>query len=143
MRGIFQTGFVLFALGCLCLVTEPVLAAGKSVLLELNNARQAGKDCRISFLISNQMGIEIEQLSLEAVVFDDGGYADKFLVFNTGRLPKGKSIVRQFDLANKLCSKISRILLNRISVCKGVDLTARICLDALATSSRIKVKFGL
>lgn len=143
MVKVFQICFALLTCTASVLGVGTALAAGKSIQLELNNAHMVGKDCRVSFLVSNQMQVEIEQLSLEVVVFDDGGFADKFLLISTGRLLKGKSLVSQFDLAGKACAKVSRILVNNVTVCKGVDMSAGKCLEALQTSSRVKIKFGL
>lgn len=130
---------VLFVLAVL--LTAPVQAMdGAALMLELNNTRQMKTDCRVSFLVQNKLTKPISALSLEIVLFDEGSRVDRFMKLKAGRLAVGKMRVRQFDLKNRKCSTLSRILINDIAECTGAGLSAADCLDRLQTSSRVTTK---
>ncbi len=132
------------ALCILPLYGGAVFAAGEGKLgFELNNARQAGGNCRLSFVIQNRMPMAIEALSLEIVLFNSQGLVDQFLKLKAGALPKGKMRVKQFDLKGRNCADISKILINEIAECKGADLGPSSCAAALSLSSRTSIELQL
>ncbi len=114
-----------------------------SLVFELNNARQAGGNCRLSFVIQNKMPAAIEALSLEIVLFNKQGRVDRFLKLKAGALPRGKIRVKQFDLKGLACGEVSKILINEIAECKGKGLSPAACAGALSISSRTPIELQL
>lgn len=132
------------AVACVPLLGVPAMAAtGEAIKLELNAARANGDACRMSFLFRNDMPQEIEDLALEVVFFNTDGLVEQFFMLKSGRLPEGKSRVRQFDMPKMACDGISRILVNDVAACDGGALTPRACLDALDVTSRSDIGLGL
>ncbi len=120
-----------------------VAGDGPRIVFELNNARQAGDNCRLSFVIQNKMPAAVEALSLEIVLFDKQGTVDRFLKLKAGALPMGKMRVKQFDLKGRNCADISKILINEIAECKGKELSPAICGSRLSISSNTPIKLQL
>lgn len=131
----------------LTLLWSPLMAQAEEqpvLEVELNSlAKSAPNGCRLNFLLRNALPSAIENLAFEIVLFDQDGRVSNLLRLSVGALTKGKTRVRQFDLKNTECGHISRVLINEITVCKGEDLSPRICLQALKAKSRTKVGFGL
>lgn len=125
-------------------VRSPVAAAAERRLtLELNNMQSLEGVCRVSFVATNAMGVELETASYEMVVFDQDQLVDQILLLEFGRLPEGKTRVVQFDLESPSCERFSRILVNDARACEGPGLEVEDCLDSLTVSSRQSVEFGL
>ena len=114
-----------------------------AISFELNNARQTGKGCRLSFVVQNGMPAAIEALALEIVLFNKEGLVDQFLKLKAGALPMGKTRVKQFVLKGKDCGGLSKILINEIAECKGEKLSPTACMSALSISSRTPIKLKL
>lgn len=121
---------------------RPAMAAGE-VRIELNRLASGPKGCLVSFVMQNGIGVEIEDLSLEVVLFDKEGRVDRILLLSSGSLPRDKTRVKQFELEGTECTGISQILLNDVSSCKGEGLDSQSCLASLKLESRAEVKFGL
>lgn len=125
--------------------TEP--AAGR-LLLELNHleavapADAEGELCRVSLVVENTLGAEIADLRIELALFGPAGRVDGMLVLDLGRLPAGKTRVRQYDLEAPGCA-FSRILVNQVIACEGPGLDPRSCADALVVTDRTDVPFVL
>lgn len=129
---------------CLALqgVATPVLAqaadesAAPRLELTLNSARatEAG-DCRLSFVIRNDLGAGLEKMVAEAVLFDADGRVATMTLFDFGALPSGRPRVRQFDLAEQSCDGIKQVLINGIGSCEGDGLRPGACLDGLRLST--------
>ena len=122
---------------------KSVAAEQPAIALELNAAKSTADACRMSFLFRNDLSAEIGDLALEVVFFNSDGLVEQFFMLKSGRLPRGKSRVRQFDMPQISCDGISRILVNDVAACEGDALTPQSCLDALSVSSRSKISFGL
>lgn len=120
-----------------------VRAQEPRITLELNGIQAADAACRVSFLAQNLTGEEIKAAVFEVAVIDGKGLVSALIRLDFGRLPDGKSRVRQFDLAGQSCDAIGRVLLNDVAECTGDGLSAQVCLDALAVSSRTGVAFDL
>ncbi|MEO1650324.1 MAG: hypothetical protein AAFR60_04995, partial [Pseudomonadota bacterium] len=58
---------------------------------------------------------------------------------DAGDLPVGKSRVKQFDITQRDCRSIARLLLNDITRCKGTNLNAKSCLRRVKLKSRTQV----
>ena len=136
---------VLMAGLCLIVVCAGNVQAGTGpkLVIELNNARQAGKNCRLSLVIQNRMPSAIKTLSLEIVLFNGQGLVEQFLKLKAGALPAGKMRVKQFDLKDRNCGDVSKILINQIAECKGENLGPAVCTGALSISSRTSIKLQL
>lgn len=119
------------------------LAEPATLHIELNAMQKSSTGCRLTFLMKNNLQPEITDLSFEVVLFDDQSRVKRIIALKSGSLPSGKTKVKQFDIANETCAKISRILINSIETCKGEGITARICLSKLNVSTRTTTKFGL
>jgi hypothetical protein len=113
-------------------------AAGK-VAVELNNLEQADKACRVTFVVTNGLAAEIGELALETVLFDRANVVQRFVVLKSGRLPAGRTRVRQFDLPELSCDRIGRILVNDVTECSAAQMSPAACIAAVAVSSRAKV----
>ena len=111
--------------------------------LELNNARQVDKACRVAFLAVNRLGTQLDKVSVEIGVFDENDLFSDMVVFDFGRLPNGKSKVVQYDLPRQ-CTTISRLLLNSVKECAGPKDMKQECEDHLRTTSnpKVNIRFG-
>ncbi len=126
----------------LCLPV-PLLAQDKAISIELNDATNVDGACRLVFVAVNNSGIVLEKASYDVVTFDATGKVGKSLTFQFGRLPVGKTKVVQFDLPEQSCETISRLLVNDVSECSVDGKASDVCIDALTTSTRTQVAFGL
>jgi len=109
--------------------------------LTLNTLQPTGAGgCRLTFVIRNGLGSDIESLVTEAVLFDAGGQVATLTLFDFGSLPAGRPRVRQFDLAGPSCDGIGEVLVNGIGTCEGAGLTPAACLDGLRLSSETDVE---
>ncbi len=109
------------------------------LFVELNAVAPRGDGCRLSFLIRNRANVLVRSLSLEVVLFDADGRAGQFLVLEAGRLPAGKSRVRQYDIGGTPCAGIGRILVNDVAACTGEGLGPARCADGLTTATRTSI----
>ena len=128
----------------LILITAPsvIMAQDKVRLsIELNNMTPAGTACRTTFLIKNELAVALDDLAFELVLFGKDQRVVKLVTVSTGKLPLGKSRVKQFDLKDLDCTSVGRVLLNDITRCRGDDLTPEACLAATTPSSRMEIPF--
>lgn len=114
----------------------------KQLAVQLNKLQSIDTACRMTLVMTNKTGVEVESASLELVLFDKDQAVTQLLTVNPGRLPNGKTRVKQFDIEGMACVGIGRVLLNDIKRCDGDGLSPPICLDAVRPSSRIDVPFG-
>ena len=127
----------------LALSASHAWAQENSITIELNDATNAENACRLVFVAVNRTGVLLEKTSYDVVTFDAGGKVGKSLTFQFGRLPLGKTKVVQFDLPGQACDSISRLLVNDVSECTVDGKASDICVDALTTTTRTKIEFGL
>jgi len=123
--------------------TGSCLAQEKAISIELNDASNADTACRLVFVAINNSGVLLEKTSYDFVTFDTAGKVGRSITFHFGRLPVGKTKVVQFDLPGQACESISRLLVNDIAECTVDGKASDICIDALTTSTRSKIEFGL
>ena len=109
--------------------------------LELNNVKQVPTGCRVVFVAVNQLGMQLDKMSVEIGVFDEKGLFSDMVVFDFGRLPKGKTKVVQYDLPHQ-CTTISRLLLNSVKECSGDKDMRQECEDRIKTRSLVNISFG-
>lgn len=124
-------------------VTPAAAQTERQLTLELNNAAQVETGCRVSFLFHNQLGLTVEDISMEVAILDKMSMSQNFLLISTGRLTDGKRRVLQYDLPEQSCDEIGTILINDVSSCEAGEMTAADCLDALRPSSRVDIKLSL
>ncbi|SKA38737.1 hypothetical protein [Consotaella salsifontis] len=110
--------------------------------LELNGAAPEGDACRLTFVATNDLGATLEASGFEMVLFDAKGMVDRMTVFDFGRMPRGKTLVKRFDVPKTDCAGLSRILVNGAARCEGEGIDARTCGDALATGNKTELAFS-
>lgn len=142
LRPILSTAFLLLIM---TVGASTPAAAGQApaITVELNNAKQTGQGCTLSFIFRNRLKGVIDAMSLEVVLFNKEGLVDKFLKLKTGPLPIGKLKVKQFALNGRGCADISRILINDVPDCQGTNLAPSACLRSLSVSSRAPIELVL
>jgi hypothetical protein len=112
--------------------------------LELNNAATVESNCRVTYVASNELGADLEAITLEVAVFDaEGTVTDTRILLDFGAMRAGKTKAIAFDLAETSCEGISRLLVNDVAECTVAQGEAPDCLEALETSSRADIDFGL
>ena len=129
--------------GCLALPAGALAQDDKLLSIELNDAADVNEGCRLSYIALNGTGMLLDKASFEVFTFDAQGKVAQSLVFEFGRLPVGKTKVVQFDMAGQKCSAISRLLINDIVECTADGANSTICIDALKTTTRASIAFGL
>ena len=138
---------VVAALALLLPGTAPALAqslqedAEPQLGLALNtvSATEVG-GCRLTFVIRNGLGADIESLVAEAVLFDGAGQVATLTLFDFGALPAGRPRARQFDLAGQSCDGLDEVLFNGIGTCEGEGLAPETCLEGLRLSTRTDIE---
>ncbi len=107
-----------------------------SLTVELNRIDQIEGACRLTFMVENAMGRDLDALAVEVVLFDPQGVVERLTLFEFGALPAGVPRVRQFDVPGLSCDGLGRVLVNGVAECPG-DLP---CAAALEPSSRTDVE---
>jgi hypothetical protein len=116
-------------------VTEPAL------YLELNGAQASDKGCRLTFLVRNDLGADVDEASYEIALFDEAGVVGSLAVLAFKDLPAGKTRVTRFDLPAVDCGKISRVLVNHATQCTGAGLEPAACMRRLKIGSKAAIAF--
>jgi len=116
--------------------TPPVLT------LELNGAQPSDKGCRLTFVVTNDLGAGLSKAAFEIALFNDAGVVDRLTVLDFKDLPAGKTKVTRFDLAGADCTKISRVLVNSATECAGSGIEPAACLAHLKTQTKTAISFG-
>lgn len=121
----------------------PFAAAKEEIYLELNNLQPIDSGgCRLTFIARNGRAEPIESLGVEVVVFDAEQRVDQFLVLEFSRLMSGKTKAAQFDLANRPCTEISKVLVNDILNCGPVPADGRSCTELARLENRTDIELG-
>lgn len=108
--------------------------------VELNAVEPREAACRLTFVVENRLGADLDALVFETVLFDRSGQVLTLTLFDFGAVPVGRSRVRQFDVPSTGCDSIGRVLLNGTHACSGAGLAETICADGLHWSSRTDVE---
>jgi hypothetical protein len=117
-------------------------AAQPVLQLELNAMEPSKAGCRLTFVITNDLGKSLDKAAFEMALFNDAGVVDRLTVLDFKELPSGKTKVTRFDLPGVDCGKIGRVLVNGATACSGAGVDAKACIRDLKTTSRAKVDFG-
>jgi hypothetical protein len=120
-------------------------AQQKLLSIELNKVQQSQDGCRLSFVAVNGMGTDLETTAMEVVFFDAGDVVSEMLLLDFGRLPADKTKVVEFVLQQQDCGQISRVLVNDVVECSSAEEQnmQRECFNALKTSNRAEIEFGV
>ncbi len=114
-----------------------------ALVLELNGAQPSDKGCRLTFVVTNNLGAELTKAAFEIALFNDAGVVDRLTVLDFNELPAGKTKVVRFDLAGTDCAKISRVLVNHATECKGPGIDPKACLSQLKPETKSAIDFGV
>ncbi|MEX0284732.1 MAG: hypothetical protein AB3N23_08985 [Paracoccaceae bacterium] len=90
------------------------------VSIELSAADDVDGACRMSFLIINGHGKDIEQAVYEIVLFSGAGGVAQLTLLDFRDLPASRPRVRQFQFDGLACADIPRVLINGSETCTGV-----------------------
>jgi len=115
--------------------------AASGLALELNRLEQVEAGCRLAFVAQNGLAGDLENVSLEIVIFDEQGQVQRLTVFDFGALPAGRPRVRQFELPQTQCGSVGRILVNGVSQCTGKGIAPGACEAGLKLENRTKTEF--
>ncbi|KIC39066.1 hypothetical protein RA27_18145 [Ruegeria sp. ANG-R] len=110
------------------------------ISLELNSVQEVDGACRLSFVVDNQTGMDIDEAVFETVIFDTEGGVVTLSLFDFRELPLNRPRVRQFDLPGMACDSLGRALINGANSCVINGSQSDVCQSALSLSSRIEVE---
>ncbi len=100
-----------------------------ALTLELNGAQPSEKGCRLTFLVKNDLGPDLSEAGFEIALFDEQGVVTTLAV-------------TRFDLSGIDCGKLSRVLVNHATQCKGSAVEPATCMRGLKTATRTAIEFG-
>jgi hypothetical protein len=134
-----------FASLALAILPAKAQEAGENpaLLLELNGAQPSDKGCRLTFVVTNNLGAELSKAAFEIALFNDAGVVDRLTVLDFNELPAGKTKVARFDLAGVDCTEISRVLVNHATECTGAGIDPKACLAQLKPETKSTIVFGV
>ena len=118
-------------------------ASGPALVLELNGAQPSDKGCRLTFVVTNNLGAELTKAAFEIALFNEAGVVDRLTVLDFNELPAGKTKVARFDLAGADCTRISRVLVNHATECTGAGIDPKACLAQLKPETKSTIVFGV
>jgi hypothetical protein len=122
---------------------ESVKDPAPSLILELNGTQPSDKGCRLTFVVTNNLGAELTKAAFEIALFNEAGVVDRLTVLDFNELPAGKTKVARFDLAGTDCTKISRVLVNHATECTGKGIDPKACLSQLKPETKSTIVFGV
>lgn len=111
--------------------------------LELNAVQPSDKGCRLTFVVNNRLGADLEKVGFELALFNEAGAVDRLTVLAFKEMPHGKTKVSRFDIAGADCTKLSRVLINEATECVGAGIEPASCMRKLETATKTGVAFGL
>ncbi|MBZ9921057.1 MULTISPECIES: hypothetical protein [unclassified Mesorhizobium] len=118
-------------------------ASAPALVLELNGAQPSEKGCRLTFVVTNNLGADLSRAAFEIALFNDAGVVDRLTVLDFKDLPAGKTKVTRFDLAGTNCAKVSRVLINSATECVGTGVEPNTCMRKLKTDAKTSIAFGV
>lgn len=111
--------------------------------VELNALQKSERGCRFTFVVTNQLGSELDKAAFELVLFDTKGKVSRLTVVDFKELPQGKTKVRQFDFSSLDCADIGRVLINDATECTGTGLDPKSCIQRLEPKTGTGIIFGI
>ncbi|MBZ9807876.1 MULTISPECIES: hypothetical protein [unclassified Mesorhizobium] len=118
-------------------------APAPALILELNGVQPSEKGCRLTFVVTNNLGADLSKAAFEIALFNDAGVVDRLTVLDFKDLPAGKTKVTRFDLAGTNCVKVSRVLINSATECVGTGVEPNTCMRKLKTDAKTSIAFGV
>ena len=118
-------------------------AGAPALVLQLNGAQPSDKGCRLTFVVTNDLGAELTRAAFEIALFNEAGVVDRLTVLDFNELPAGKTKVARFDLAGTDCTRISRVLVNHATECAGAGVDPKACLRHLKPETKSGIVFGM
>lgn len=110
-----------------------------AISIELSAVEMAGTACKLSFVVRNGYGADVEQAIFETVLFDAEGQVSRLTLLDFQGLPAGRLRVRQFQFS-QACSDISRVLINGAETCVAPKLDDGACSRGLSLISHAKME---
>ena len=128
-------------IGILALLAPSLVWAQEQPALniELNAAETTGGACKLTFVLSNETGTDIDQAVAETVLFSDQGAVMLLTLFDFGTLPNSRPRVRQFQVPNTACETVGQVLVNGVQNCTVDGAESDVCLNGLTLSSRVDI----
>lgn len=111
--------------------------------LELNAVQPSDKGCRLTFVVNNRLGADLERVAFELALFNEAGSVDRLTVLAFKEMPTGKTKVSRFDIAGADCTKLSRVLINEATECVGTGVEPAACMRKLETATKTGIAFGV
>jgi hypothetical protein len=130
----------------LCLaLAAPVLAqeSAPSFDIELNALQPSDNGCRVTFVVTNSLGVAVDLVTAELALFNVDRAIERIVKLDFKDLGVGKSKVLQFNVPSLDCTRIGRLLINDITACQGETVAVTACLENLRTSTVPDLKFGI
>jgi len=124
-------------------VAQDAAAPAPALVLELNGAQPSDKGCRLTFVVTNNLGAELTKAAFEIALFNEAGVVDRLTVLDFNELPAGKTKVARFDLAGTDCAKVTRVLVNHATECAGAGVDPKACLARLKPETKSTIVFGV
>ncbi|MDF3383245.1 MULTISPECIES: hypothetical protein [Sulfitobacter] len=115
-------------------------SASPELKVELNAADTTEANCKLTFLITNELSAPLDKAVYETVLFDREGTVNRLTLFDFGELPVGRPRVRQFVVPQTTCENLGRILFNGAQSCDGAGIEAGTCESALAPATRTEIE---
>lgn len=113
-----------------------------SLLLDLNSVEKSEGGCRLTFVVSNELGAPLDKAAFEFGLFNTAGQVERLTILDFRDLPDGKTKIRRFDLPGTDCASIGRVLVNDSTECAGQGIDAKACIGLLKTESKSGLTFG-
>lgn len=111
------------------------------ISIELNKLEEKQGSCRLYLVIRNRTKTDLKNLELDVFIFDRKDIITRRVGLNTRRLKPVRTYIRLFDITKVTCPEIERLVLNEVISCTSNAGAAIECEDALALTSRSRVKF--
>jgi hypothetical protein len=132
------TGALFGAVLALWALSTPA-SAKDEITLELNKLELVKDVCQAYFLIEEKAGQPLQSLKADLIIFGKDGGIAKRLIAEMGPVRAKKTSVKVFAIEMP-CTEISAVLLNDVTSCTP-EATTEACLDRLALSSRLPIRF--
>jgi hypothetical protein len=137
------TAVLAFSMGVAGQAPAQETAPAPALSLELNALEPSEKGCRLTFVATNGLNVQLDKITYEMVLFNAEQRVERLTILDFKTLPAGKTKVRRFDLGNIACDSISRILINDATECAGEGVAEGTCIKQLKTDSKSSVRFGI
>ena len=131
-----------FATGPVAAQGEPGADGTSALAIDLNGTAQVDGACRFTFVIRNGLSANIGKSVFEFALFNKRGLVARLPTLDFKELPKGKTRVRQFDLADLNCGELARVLVNDARECSGEGVEPASCMANLKTTTATDLEFG-